>query len=320
MVVITVAYDLETTGIDVLRDRIVQIAAVVIETTADEKGDIGISDSSDSSDSLDSPDSPGSSIPPPFVSLVNPGDRRMNPRAAAVTGISDRQLENAAAFPHVWRKLIAHILGPSPADGVALRLIGHNSRQFDDLMLCAELRRFERALSLGSSTTSTGSLVPGFGLASVECADTLCAAKVARKRPRVSARFPADNKLGSLYLAATGLALEGAHDALVDTSAVVALVRWEPVASTLDFEAWSVREAAFAARVEKRARGVSGQPPQKRRKSTPPPVEVEVDATESDRGNVVTGPGTRGESPTELLCASCGATCSRFFPDHACTQ
>lgn len=83
MSVVTIAYDLETTGLDVLRDRIVQIAAVVIGVAGEP------------------------AIPiPHFASLVNPGGRRMNPRAAAVTGLSDSKLENAPNFPHVWRRLL----------------------------------------------------------------------------------------------------------------------------------------------------------------------------------------------------------------------
>lgn len=48
---VTVAYDLETTGLDVVRDRIVQIAAVVVSADGCAVGD----------------------LPAPFVSLVNPG-------------------------------------------------------------------------------------------------------------------------------------------------------------------------------------------------------------------------------------------------------
>ena len=276
----------------------------------------------------------------------------MNPRAAAVTGISDRKLENEAAFPHVWRRLMAHLglgslgLGFQASE---LRLVGHNSKNFDDLMLCAELRRFQRALERAPSSSEDETnqrqhpehavLVPGFAnnVARVMCADTFCAAKAARKRDAQQAQrcFPKDNKLASLYSAATGRDLEGAHDALVDTAAVAALLAWAPIAGAIEFEPWEVRVAAHDARVEKRRAKEGAAATRTKNMNTDDNKRHHATATSASNGaaNKRTATGAavkqqaaRPPSPPAkrmrpgLLCEGCGATYSRYFLNHACAR
>ena len=109
-----VVYDFETTGIDVLEDRVVQVAAVLLERTG---GD-------------------GWRERASFVSYVNPSPRRMAPRAQQVTGIDPRRLAAAPPFREVWERLVG-ALGP----GEHMALVGHNTRGYDDLLLAAELER-----------------------------------------------------------------------------------------------------------------------------------------------------------------------------------
>lgn len=224
--VLTVAYDLETTGFNMDEDRIVQFAAVVVCIT-------GAEDNGSGSLGLSSVGVRGSCDH--FVSMVNPGGRRMHPRASLVTGITNRQVENAEPFQVVWGRFMKFLrahLGDYPMDRAwKLRLVGHNSRKFDDIMLCATLGRHDNTIP-----------TPFCG-AEVVCSDTLCAAK--------KAGLPVSNrKLGTLFQWCTGNPLCGAHDALVDCRAVVALLSSDALRAHMEWEPWECRRRSCEDRRE----------------------------------------------------------------------
>lgn len=98
-------FDLETTGVDVAQDRIVQIAVVRIE-----------------------PDGARTT----FESLVNP-QRPIPPAATAVHGISDADVRDQPPFAQIRTRLQEMFAG---AD-----LAGYNSIRFDLPLLEAELKR-----------------------------------------------------------------------------------------------------------------------------------------------------------------------------------
>jgi DNA polymerase III epsilon subunit-like protein len=100
-------YDLETTGLSVRVDRIVQLAA----TTGKEH----------------------------FVTLVQP-TVPVPLRASSVHGLTDERLRDAPTFPDAW-KLFQDFVGRICEPEGALHLVGHNSRVFDDRLLLAELIR-----------------------------------------------------------------------------------------------------------------------------------------------------------------------------------
>ena len=127
---LTIAYDLETTGLSVLEDAIVQIAAVVVSARRD---------------GTDDNDETGSGKS--FMEWVHPGSRRMNPYASKVTGITDKFLENKDCFPVVWKRFMK-FLEEAAAPGTirTLKLVGHNSRTFDDLLLVAAMERYDVTL------------------------------------------------------------------------------------------------------------------------------------------------------------------------------
>ena len=100
-----VVFDLETTGIDVERDRIVQIAMIRVE--------------------------PGGGRTT-FETLVNP-ERPIPPEASAVHGIRDADVRDKPTFSQIRREVEALLAG---AD-----LAGFNSVRFDLPLLEAELRR-----------------------------------------------------------------------------------------------------------------------------------------------------------------------------------
>jgi DNA polymerase-3 subunit epsilon len=99
------AFDLETTGIDVDRDRIVQLAIIRVE--------------------------PGGARRT-FETLVNP-ERPIPPEATAVHGIRDGDVRDAPTFAQVRRDVEELLQG---AD-----LAGFNSVSFDQPLLAAELKR-----------------------------------------------------------------------------------------------------------------------------------------------------------------------------------
>jgi len=100
-----VFFDLETTGIDVEKDRIVQIAMIRIEPGGERKT---------------------------FESLVNP-ERPIPPGASAVHGIKDEDVRDQPTFSQIRREVEDFL---TDAD-----LAGFNSVNFDLPLLEAELKR-----------------------------------------------------------------------------------------------------------------------------------------------------------------------------------
>lgn len=100
-----VFFDLETTGVDVCRDRIVEIAVVKIEPSGDKEVK---------------------------VRRINPG-MPIPPEATAVHGITDADVADAPRFEQIARSLYAFI------DGCDLG--GYNSNKFDVPMLAEEFLR-----------------------------------------------------------------------------------------------------------------------------------------------------------------------------------
>lgn len=124
-----VFYDLETTGIDTVKDRVVQFAAKI-------RGDNGYEES--------------------YTSYVNPAPRRMSSMAAKVTGIVQKQLTHAPCFATMWKEFQLRVTASGQVD--ELQLVGHNSATFDDCLMVAELERcgLDVARPLGSITVRCG--------------------------------------------------------------------------------------------------------------------------------------------------------------------
>ena len=97
-------FDLETTGIDPLRDKIVEIAIVRVDPDGSRRG---------------------------MTRRVNPG-RPIPPEATAVHGIHDRDVANAPSFPEIAREVLDLL---ADAD-----LAGFNVRRFDVPLLDREFK------------------------------------------------------------------------------------------------------------------------------------------------------------------------------------
>lgn len=100
-------FDIEATGLNVIKDRIVQLAMIKF--------------------------SPGNPEPEEWTSLINPGHVLISEEAYAVHGISSEMVANQPIFEQVASKVFAFI---GNAD-----LAGYNSDRYDIPMLMEELGR-----------------------------------------------------------------------------------------------------------------------------------------------------------------------------------
>jgi DNA polymerase-3 subunit epsilon len=101
-----VVFDIETTGLDPEKDRIIQLAAIRLEPD-------GMSREK--------------------VWLLNPGRVKIKPRATAVHGITEEKLAGAPSFAEASNEISRFF---SEAD-----LATFNGRNFDELFFAAEMRR-----------------------------------------------------------------------------------------------------------------------------------------------------------------------------------
>jgi DNA polymerase-3 subunit epsilon len=171
-----VVFDLETTGIDVERDRIVQIAMVRVEPDGTRRT---------------------------FETLVNP-ERPIPPEASAVHGIHDADVRDKPTFRQIRREVEEKLL---EAD-----LAGFNSINFDLPLLQAELKR------AGSELDFQG----------VRHLDAMRIFHTMERRDLTAA-----------YKFYCGQDLAGAHNALADTEATLAILdaqiaRYEEVPGEID--------------------------------------------------------------------------------------
>jgi len=112
-------FDLEATGLSVVRDRIVQIAMVKY--------------------------SPGSDEPEEYESLVNPEMVLISPEAFEVHGISAQDVANKPTFSQLADEILAFI---GDAD-----LAGYNSDRFDVPLLMEEFTRVGKKLDMSVRKT-----------------------------------------------------------------------------------------------------------------------------------------------------------------------
>ena len=229
MVHVIIIYDLETTGIDTLSDRIIQFAArVKCQTTGFE-----------------------------YNSYVNPENRQMSKIAKDVTGITQESLSRQPNFLSVWkrfRNLFCNFLKGiqeelkgiqeeygEKKDELVLNFLGHNSANFDDILLAVEFAR-------SGINVKNPFNIRGFDFR-IQCADTLKACREAKKQGKIT---PGNLRLSTLYQLVTQKCLEGAHDAQTDCWAVECLLTNRHIATNLIFESWHDRSVALHKRIEAR--------------------------------------------------------------------
>ena len=192
-------YDLESTGFDVCKDKIVQIAICAMRL-----------DCSKQKAAFESVFE--------FSSYVNPNGRRMSKGAEKVTGISTSgpkgaMLRRCPFFKEVWTN---HFIPKFKSQTRSLCIdevcfLGHNNIRYDDLLLSSEL------LYAGIDVSQS------LGIENTTSRDSLSLAKQLQTQIGKSA-LPRTN-LGAIYSFFTkGQVLENAHDALADCRATAFIV------------------------------------------------------------------------------------------------
>ncbi len=154
-------FDLETTGTDTNRDRIVQIAIIRVEPSGTRRT---------------------------FETLVNP-ECPIPPQATAIHGISDADVRDQPTFAQIRGEVEEHLDG---AD-----LAGYNSIRFDQPLLQRELNRSGSHLDLDDARHLDAMIIFH---------------KMERRDLTAAYRFFCDKDL------------EGAHSALVDTTATLEIL------------------------------------------------------------------------------------------------
>ena len=186
-------YDLETTGFDVCKDKIVQIAICVMRVSCNK---------STAFETLLE-----------FCSYVNPNGRRMSKGAERVTGLTTvgpegSRLRRAPFFKEVWQRDFVPKYKEATKCMVVdeVCLVGHNSKRYDDLLLISEMIyagiRMQKSL----------------GIENITCRDSHVLAK--QLQGRLGRQTLPRTRLGAMYSYFTnGKELQNAHDALADCRA-----------------------------------------------------------------------------------------------------
>ena len=264
----TVFYDLETTGLSVDEDRVVQLAACAWHDGAERS----------------------------FASLVNPRGP-LRPQASRVNGFTAADLAAAPDFKAAWGGFVAFVR--SLGEPSAVKLIGHNSRAFDDRLLAAELQRHGLGMDAAAASVFRG--------------DTMLAARKLLRCPFVSApaglaRSASSAKLVTLYEARFKTPLANAHDALADCRAVRLLVEdWKELRERLEFEPWSTATASLRGLRERKGAATASKTP-------PAATLVFLPKPPPPRSQQ---PQKEPRTPSCRRCSGCGRVVSVFFAHDA---
>jgi len=261
-----VFWDTETTGIDVKYEKIVQMGAVASNGTR-------------------------------FLRLVNP-EKKIPQTATAVHGISDPMVRNEPTFREVWKDFTAFVRKVELDGGghVGVILVGHNSFNYDDLILTAELER------IGQSISDLSPL-------EVLSGDTMVAAREAKKRGGIDK--DASIKLAELLRrCCDGEELQNAHDALADAEAVSKIVVTPILAAFVPSRPFAEATVELARR--RANHGKTAAPTKKPRLEAPAPSDgVGPPKEEAPKKE------PKRKPPSTLRCCHCRRWFSRFF-EHKC--
>ena len=271
-----VFWDLETTGLDTKHDRVVQMGAVAAGAAGER-----------------------------FLQLVDPR-RPMPAKAQATHGIGDDKLRGQPCFQDAWVRFAAFVAraATSVSDAEGVVLVGHNSSQYDDVLLLAELQRSNQSLAELDHRPM-----------GVLSADTLVAARAARKAGRLPEKLSLT--LESLHRHLFQEELVGAHDALADAVAVARICvhpTLAPFVSPQLFEEEAERKLnkrRLGAAAKKRPPSPQAPPLPKRKSREEGEAKVACVAAQETKRR-------RRSAPSSIWnCSGCRRTLSRFF-EHKC--
>lgn len=225
--VAALAFDLETTGLDVRTNEIVQIAIVVANSNRGAK----------------------------FSRLVLP-EGRIDPGAAAVHGLTRAHLleQGAQPFAQVWDECEQWLTDTLGSDTRPVVWAAHNGKGFDRpvLLRCVDELYRQRAAEEAGETApaqqpSPLQLSPLLRSPRAAWIDTLVLARKALPRRSRGSDGLGPHTLSSLYRTASGgRTLEGAHDALADAEALACVWKWlvEHAGADRESTAWAAEGLA----------------------------------------------------------------------------
>jgi DNA polymerase III epsilon subunit-like protein len=205
-------YDLETTDINSGVARIVQIAALAIHTGAVENP------AWERTVTMDQEMAPGCSSVRvrTFLSYVNPG-MAIPTAAREIHGIDDDRVAGAPVFRDLLPEFAKFCSANLSETSTGVVFVGHNSWRYDDVVISRET---ERNFGLTFPAYLKGTV--SHRIFDIMSCDTLIACQAATRAKELAVP---DHKLGTLFQQLTGQTMKGAHDALVDTAAVLAISR-----------------------------------------------------------------------------------------------
>jgi DNA polymerase III alpha subunit (gram-positive type) len=239
-----------------------------------------------------------------FLELIDP-QVPIPDRAFKAHGIGEKQVRGKPTFGAVW-KLFSEFVKRTEAAfprGVIV-FVGHNSASYDNVLLHAELQRIKASVDDLSDKP-------------ILSADTLVAARAARKAGKIPKGHPL--KLSSLYEHFTGKPLEGAHDALVDSTAVAKIFSHPCIEPFVSYQPFSEGKIKLQKRVAQHE--LEGSSSCKKQKSEGVKITI-VNNTDKQEEKTPSPEATPPPEATRLssilLCPCCRRVTSRFFP-HLCT-
>ena len=272
-----VCYDLETTGLSVDRARVLQLAACAWYEGEEHS----------------------------FVTFIDP-KVHVAPQSVRIHGITAEKLTGAPDFTEAWAKFSDFVRGLGAPSLV--KLVGHNSHNFDDRILAAELERHDLCID-----SIAGRVLRG---------DTYITARKLLRCPFAS-HPPSSNEkasasLGKLYENHLGVPLANAHDALADCRAVRLLLEsWKALRHNLEFEPWS---SAVASLRDLRDRKASSSSSSSSCTKSYVAKLVFLQPLEPVREHQPRPSPSKDRRPHCRCCPACGRIVSVFFAHHRCVR
>lgn len=207
--ILFIVLDTETTGLSCYSDHIVEFASIGIRNKTNEK-----------------PKPKPKSKHSEFILRIRPG-KNINPHASKVHKIYDQDVANAPDFTEVYLKWSQWIIAQKTNPKEPVKLIAHNGRKFDFVLLCREIQRsgfnleeeFKRIgiVSILDSVEWFRQHIPLYQNLN---------SNIDQNSKKLLTGSPKSYKLTDLFQWVFGREMRNAHSALADTKALAKLLTY----------------------------------------------------------------------------------------------
>jgi DNA polymerase III epsilon subunit-like protein len=192
-----ISIDCESTGLSVYNDQIVEFGAAIRKWNT-ETGEVEVLTS--------------------FSEYARPTVARMSKKAAEITGISQESLQNEPVVQEVFNHFLAHI-NTVCDEQIPRLLLSYNGFRYDIPLMTHELERCKESYAL----TYFRKLRIDYTIDMLP----VCRASLDKTTLKRKATGTCSYKLGDVYSSVCKCPLENAHGALVDSVAVLDILRGE---------------------------------------------------------------------------------------------